>query len=339
MNWLKKGPELKLPKLRKPSSGGAGGAGLGIKPPAFVADFYYDLRDRRLLLPLALVLVAIAAVPFLLGGSDPELPPPPAGVGVTTTEPASGSLAVVEATPGLRDYKKRLGDRTPSDPFKPHYTGLPPGVKLETTSSSSSSGGSETLTVEDGSTTVEVETGDSGGSGSGSGGGGSTGGSGDGGSTGGSGDGGDSAQRLELVINAQIRRVETKPDGSEARGELEVRKKVPVLAKLPGKKTPVVTLMGANVRTQRLVFLVSREVKSIKGEFACITRANVCELLEVGLGTLLEFAYEPSGARYELKVTGVDAIPARKRNKAKGSRAPFNRAYSGIAWKDQNFSK
>jgi len=115
--------------------------------------------------------------------------------------------------------------------------------------------------------------------------------------------------------------------------------KLPVLAKLPGEKTPVVTFAGANVRTERLVFLVSHQVKSVKGEFACVTRADVCELLEVGLGTLLEFTYEPSGARYELKVTGVDAIPARKRGKAKGSRAARSRAYSGIAWIGQSFSK
>lgn len=327
MNWLKKGPELKLPKLRKPSLGGAGKAGSQIRPPAFVADLYYDLRDRRLLLPLALVLVAIAAVPFLLGGSDSELPPPAAGVGVTP-QSGSASLAVVEATPGLRDYKKRLGNRTSTNPFKQRHTGLPDSVKLESTSSSSSGGGSESVTIEDGSTTVEVETGTSGGSGGS-------------GSTGGSGSGGDDdSPPLELVINAQIRRVEIKPDGREVRGELEVRKNVPVLAKLPGEKTPVVTFAGANVQTQRLVFLVSHQVEAVKGEFGCITRADVCELLEVGIGTLLEFTYEPSGARYELKVTGVDAIRVRKRGKAKGSRAPRNpRAYSGIAWIGHNFSK
>ncbi len=47
-----KGPELKMPEP---------------KAPAFLADLYYDLRDRRLLPLLALVVVAIAATPFLLG--------------------------------------------------------------------------------------------------------------------------------------------------------------------------------------------------------------------------------------------------------------------------------
>ena len=322
MNWLKKGPELKMPKLRKPSLGGRGGSGPQIKPPAFLADLYYDLRDRRLLLPIALVLVAIAAVPFLLGGSgEPELPTP-TGVGAAKPQTASASLTVVEATPGLRDYRKRLDDRTATDPFKQRHTGLPESVQLESTSTSSTAGGgssSETVTIEGGSTGVEADPG-----------GGAPGGSSPGG---GSNDGG-GAQQYELVIDVQLRRTELKPDGTEVRGELETRKDVSVLTQLPGKKTPVVTTFGANYETRRLAFLVSRDVSSIGGEFACLTRANdLCEVLEVGLGTLLEFVYEPSGARYELKVTTVDVVPARKkRAAASSSRVGFAQADPGLAW-------
>lgn len=316
MNWLKKGPELKLPKLRKPKLGGGGGKGSGIKPPAFLADLYYDLRDRRLLLPLALVIVAIAAVPLLLGDSEPveQLPPPVAGGGGEATERASASLAVVEAKPGLRDYRKRLGDRTATNPFKQRYTGLPDGAKVESTSVSSSTGG-EAVEIEE--ISGETVT--------------SPGGSGDGGS--------DATQPLELVIDAQVTRTEIKPDGGEERGELEVRKNVPVLAKLPGEKTPVITLMGANLRTERLVFLVSHEVAAINGDFACVTRAKVCEVLEVGLGMLLDYTYEPSGAHYEIKVTRVDVIPARKRRAAQSSRVGFAQAHAGMAWKVHSFSK
>jgi hypothetical protein len=92
--------------------------------------------------------------------------------------------------------------------------------------------------------------------------------------------------------------------------------------------------MGANLHTERLVFLVSHEVAAINGEFACVTRADVCELLEVDIGTLLDYTYEPSGAHYEVKVTRVDVIPARKRQAAQSSRVGFAQAQSG-----QNFSK
>ncbi len=310
MNWLKNGPELKMPKLRKPKLGDGGGKGIGIKPPAFLADLYYDLRDRRLLLPIALVIVAIAAVPFLLGDSEPvELPPVASGGGVEETESASASLAVVEARPGLRDYRKRLDSRTATNPFKQRYTSIPDDAKVESTSVSSSTGGSG-----EGSLEVEAVSGET--------------------VTSPGADGDDEASTpLEFVIDVQVRRTETKPDGSEERGELEVRKNVPILAQVPGEKTPVVTLMGANLRTERLVFLVSHEVAAISGEFACITRADVCELLEVRLGTLLDYTYEPSGAHYEIKVTGADAIPVRKRRTEQSSRVGFAQAPPGMAWK------
>jgi hypothetical protein len=335
MNWLKKGPELKMPKLRMPGLGGSGSKGAGITPPAFLADLYYDLRDRRLLLPIALVVVAIAAVPVLLGGSDPVEPPPVALESGEGTATASASLAVVEANPGLRDYRKRLHSRTATDPFEQRYTGVPKQAQLESTTSTSTGGGgagSEAVTIEESSTSVEVDTGGSGGSGGGSQGGASPGGS----------DGGDTARQYELVIDVQITRTETTAEGDEKRGEMEVRKDVPVLTQLPGKKTPVVTTAGANLETERLVFLVSHEVKAISGEFACITRGKICELLEVELGILVEYVYEPSGAHYEVKVTGVDVIPARKRRTGAGrsSRAAFAQAYPGMAaWIGQNFSK
>lgn len=314
MNWLKKGPELKMPKLRKPSLGGGKGKGSGVKPPAFLADLYYDLRDRRLLLPIALVVVAIAAVPFLLGDSEPVASPPAAVSPASQAgKSASASFAVVEATPGLRDYRKRLGRRTPANPFKQRYTGVPDGARVESTSVDSSTGGS--VEVEEISGETVTSPGDSGGEDAGP------------------------SQPLELVIDVQVRRVETKPDGNEERGELEVRKNAPVLAKLPGEKTPVITLMGANLRTERLVFLVSHEVEAINGEFSCVTRAEVCELLEVRVGTLLDYTYEPSGAHYEVKVTGVDVIPARKRRAPQSSRAGFIQAYPGRAWKSHSFSK
>ena len=43
-----------------------------LKVPPFLIDLYYDLRDRRLLPLVALVVVAIVAVPFLLGGGSEE---------------------------------------------------------------------------------------------------------------------------------------------------------------------------------------------------------------------------------------------------------------------------
>jgi hypothetical protein len=307
MKRLRKGPELKMPDLAV---------------PPFLADLYYDLRDRRLLPLVALVAVAIAAVPFLLGDPEEPLPAPMAAeeaAEAARLEVIDGStLTVVESKPGLRDYRKRLRGRTPTDPFEQRYTGLPGGVQLEssavssvsTTGGGSSSDEGSVAPVEEGGSAEPAAPPEDGGGGE------------------------DGSSRLyELVIDVQITRSETTADGREKTGKPEIRHGVPVLTQLPGKKTPVVTTMGANIQKERLVFLVSHEVKAIIGEFSCITRADVCELLEVAPGILLEYVYEPSGARYAIKVTDVDAVPARRGRGTRSSRAAFAQLHPGTAWK------
>jgi hypothetical protein len=304
-----KGPELKMPE---------------VKTPAFLNDLYYDLRDRHLLPLVALVIVAIAAVPFLLGG-DPEEPyVPESDSGLSALGSGKTSkLTVVEATPGLRDYRKRLADRSPTNPFKQRYTGLPESAQVQSSASASgteSSGGGAPIVTE--SSTVETtEVTESGGSGS------------SGGSAGtatGGGGGEGKAPKLEFVIDVQVSHSEKTAGGDEKMSPIEVRHDVPILAQLPGKKASVVTLLGANVQKERLVFLVSHAVKSISGEYSCITRGEICELLEVGEGILLEYVYEPTGARYAIKVTNAAVIPARKNRAARSSRAAFMLSHPGL---------
>ena len=93
-----------------------------LKAPAFLADLYYDLRDRRLLPLIALVLVAIVAVPILMGSDSESVAPPVGGGALEAPSAQTSSLTVVEATPGLRDYRKRLADRSPTNPFKQRYS-------------------------------------------------------------------------------------------------------------------------------------------------------------------------------------------------------------------------
>jgi hypothetical protein len=292
---MPKGPELKMPTL---------------KTPAVLNDLYYDLRDRRLLPLVGLVIVAIAAVPFLLGGDDEGVyvPPPGGGLSALGSEKTS-KLTVVEATPGLRDYRKRLSERSPTNPFKQRYTGLPESAQVQSSSEPATEGaGGGSLTVTESNKVETTEVPEGGGSGGAS-------------PEGGGGEG--SGQKLEFVIDVQISHSEKTADGEEKMSPIEVRHDVPILAQLPGKKASVVTLLGANLQKQRLVFLVSHAVKSISGEYSCITRGEICELLEVGEGILLEYVYEPTGVRYAIKVTNAAVIPARKNQAAQSSRAAF----------------
>lgn len=302
-----KGPELKMPEL---------------KVPDFFADLYYDLRDRRLLPLVALAVVAIAAVPFLLGGEveQPTLSAPGAAALGSPAEKTS-KLTVVEATPGLRDYRKRLRGRVATDPFKQLYTepadASASSSSAEGSSSSpSSSFSEESVTTE--STTVEVEPG-----GGSSHGGGSSNGS--GGNPPGSGQT-EGVRLFEFVLDVQIVHSETTADGGQKMSEPEIRHDVHSLTQLPGKKAPVVTAMSINLHTGKVVWLVSNDVQSLDGEFDCVARTpnGTCELLEVEPGFPLELVYGPDEVLYRVKVTNIDTVWAGKAGDQRSSRADFS---------------
>ena len=109
------GPELKMPEL---------------KVPPFLSDLYYDLRDRRLL-PLVGAgrssrssrCRSCSAAARRSRSRRPGLgrrSPRPRGADGRRSSPSS------RRRPGLRDYRKRLDGRTPTDPFKQRFTGAGP---------------------------------------------------------------------------------------------------------------------------------------------------------------------------------------------------------------------
>lgn len=287
MNWLKKGPELKLPKLRKPSLGGSGDAkGSRLKPPAFISDLYYDLRDRRLLPLIALVVVAIAAVPILLG-SDVEGPtlPPAAGTALESSTAKTSKLTVVEATPGLRDYKKRLKDRSPSDPFEQQYT-APAGGESSSEGASGSTGGStgESLSVEveeSGSEVVETTP-----------------------STGGSSDGGVEPESPGLHFFA------FRPDirfGVAGSDDLTFYKELPAGKVLP-EKNPVIAFVGVSDDGKRAAFEVSDEVAVVRGDGRCIGGNQNCSLLTLSAGQAVDLVTGRPGRDFRLKVERIHFV-------------------------------
>ena len=319
---MKKGPDLKLPK----------------SVPGPLADFYYDLRDRRLLPVLALVLVAIVATPILLGNKSEPVSVPPAATAAleAAAEEPTSQLTVVEATPGLRDYHKRLKDRSPSDPFVQQYTG-PQGGGGESGSGSSSGGSGESGSSSSTSfsesteaTSVEVEGGSGGGSGGGSSGGAGSGGG--GGSGGGSSGGatpnphGSGVRLYEFVLDVQISHAEPIAAGGQKMSEPQARHGVKTLAQLPGKKRPVVTVGGVNLHNGKVFFLVSDEVRSLDGEFACVTRApgGLCELLELEPGFPLEATYGAQEIAYRIKVTNIGTAWAGRPGDKKGQSGKGN---------------
>src|SRR6187402_1347654 len=299
MNKLK-GPDLKMPDL---------------KVPDFLSDLYYDLRDRRLLPLVAFVLVAIVAVPFLLSGGPSETGPPRVEPPVDDSVNAS-QLTVVKATPGIRDYRKRLQGRSAKDPFKgpeakPEASEATLGTKgdngfesSEVTSSSTSttttSGGTTTETTkttkdEDGVVTTETES--------------KTGSD----EPGSSGEGKPGEVTLyAFAIDVRIKKATTAPDGSTQSGDPETRSRVLSPAPLPGEKAQVVTYAGISPKNKNALFLVSDEVTSVFGEAKCLSGDKSCQLLEVEKGMPLTFIYGPAGARYKITVLKIFPVTAGK---------------------------
>lgn len=295
------GPELKMPKLK----------GGEMKVPPFLSDLYADLRDRRLLPLVGLILVAILATPILLGGSSEEPEPVPGPSAVASgSAPASQELTVVKAAPGLRNYKKRLAHRSPTNPFKQRFDG-PQGLKkaqlnaapatgstgADDPSSSSASGSGEAasgLGAEEATGTGPPP--ESGGA-----------------TTGGGKDSDDDglpegSTTFTLKVTLQITRIETKPDGSVDKKGPTLYKDVRAPAALPGEKTPVITYLGMGSKGHVPMFLVSNEVTAIYGEAECLAGAGTCQLLVLEEGFPITFVYGDNDVRYKINLIKADIV-------------------------------
>lgn len=277
------GPELKTPDLKN------------LKVPPFLSDLFYDLRDRRLLPLVGLILVAIVATPFLLGGSEEVEPAPESFGGSPGVSAPASKLTVVEAQPGLRDYRKRLAGRTPTDPFVQRFTG-PSGVGgLPTVDSTVESSSPSSDTPSPTSPAAPVETAPEpvpGGTAPPS-------------------DGGDVPGDLRLFtfgVDVKISSARTTADGKREKTEPEVRRGVVPPTALPSPKAQVVTYMGISPKTRKPLFLISDDVEAIFGEGKCISGSESCQLMEVDLQIPTTFVYEPTGTRFKINVLKVEPV-------------------------------
>jgi len=291
MKRFKKGPELKMPDLKM--------------PPA-LADLFYDLHDRRLLPLVALVVVAIVAVPFLLSDSSSSSLAPPATVAASPAHASADRAArftVTQVDPGLRVPRKRLAKRHAKDPFTQKFTqSLISSEAPAAESATSSTTVTETPTSSESSSTsptlvVPVESppptssAPSGGGGTGA---------------------GENVVTYTWAINVKISKTTTKPDGTKERSEPETREGIIPPATLPAKKTQVVAYIGVNPTTEKPLFLVGTEVTSVFGEAKCAAGTTTCQLLEMEPTFPETFALGEGGANYKINVLSVERVPVKK---------------------------
>jgi hypothetical protein len=295
-----KGPEIKLSEL---------------KMPTILVDLYWDLRDRHLLPLVALAVVAIIAVPFLLSGGSDKTPPTATELeAVDPTAEHAAAMAVLPANPGLRDYRKRLRNRSAADPFAQRYQdsgsdlagaqlgsgeeGAPSpssSVSSTSTSTSTSTGTSTTKATkttrsEGGVTTTETKT--------------------------------ETDTTIPPVqagaepdltiygwaIDLKLKSSETAPDGQSVTRRTVTRSGVVAPTPLPSKEVQAVTFMGVNPKTGNPLLIISDEVASVFGDGECLSGAQACQLLEVEVGIPTTFFYGPNGDSYKINITKVDIV-------------------------------
>ncbi len=288
MNMLKKGPELKLPD---------------VKVPDFLSDIYYDLRERHLLPLVGILLVAIVALPIILSsssGSDSTESSNETAIASTTAVPSS-KLVVAKAAPGLREYRRRLADKSPANPFEQQYAGSE-GQGSEASSSStgenatlSEAGSSATeSTSEPASTETANTTEPSQGS-----------------------DEPADGQHLQYYSFAiDVRIVPVSSEASVSKAEPSIRRNQPELTMLPSRKEPALTFMSVSKDEKRALMLVSDKVSGLFGDAICLVGAEHCQLLTLEQGVPETVVYGPQERTFRIELLKLHLLATDKLHKA-----------------------
>jgi hypothetical protein len=273
-----KGPDMKLPQVKIPKS---------------ATDLMSELRNRRLLPLVVVLMVAIVAVPIALSKSTS--PPSSSGQSPTASISAANAshLTVVPDAPGLRDYHRRLKDRHAKDPFTPP----------ETSSSQSSSTGAQSTDAEAStaeSSSAEVPSASE-----------STSANAENGST----TSGEAATvhlkttYFSHAIDVRIVNSTSAAESTASKSEPIVRHNVPVQTKLPGKKTPAIVFMGASEDGKKAIMLISSNVRAVAGPNRCVFgTADVCQLLALKPGAPETFVYGANGRTFRIQLLKIHLV-------------------------------
>jgi hypothetical protein len=291
MNMLKKGPDLKLPE---------------IKVPDFLLDLYYDLRERRLLPLVAILLVALVALPIVLssssGSSSEESSDALATPSVATP---TSSLVVAKAAPGLRDYRRRLANKVERDPFKQQYANPEGGSSVATSSASEGAPASEesaSTTVESTSTeTTSTSTGTTNTTGPSE-------------ENGGEPGGEEHLRYFSFAIDVRI--VPVTSGASTSKAQPSIRHNLPELTMLPSRKEPALTFMDVSKDEKKVLMLVSDKVTGLFGDGVCIVGSEHCQLLALEQGIPETVVYGPQQRTFRVELLKLRLLTTDKLHKA-----------------------
>jgi hypothetical protein len=317
MNWLKKGPDLKLSDLHVPN---------------FLYDLYYDLKERHLLPLVVLLLVAMVAAPiYFKKKSTPDDEPVTTAPAVATESDAStgATLTVAQSRPGLRDPHRRLKHAHALDPFaspaaassasaEPSGEGAAPGegepstpVASAPTETAASGGESSSPPSYEPLVPVEIHVPPTSSS------------SGHAETSGGESTGKAQPQYASEAIDVRIVSVPASSTDSgpkHPKPKAQVRRDLPELTMLPARATPAVTYMGVSKDGKKALLLVSSDVASIFGEAKCIVGSQSCQLLALEPQMPETFVYGPHERTYRIELLKISrTVSAKPRRAALGA--------------------
>ena len=310
MNFLKKGPDLKLSEL---------------KVPDFLYDLFYDLKERHLLPLVALLLVAMVAAPIYFKSSTKEEPETAATPGAaatgSATEAGQETLVVARSEPGLRDYRRRLKNYRALDPFASHGAGEEVSAPTSEVSSSSSTA-STSETSESSASSVEA-------------------------TVVGAESSGSTEGRIEYPSESETSGHETEPSTgtttvtktryasdtidvrivtvphssaeqkkTKAKPHAQVRRNLPELTMLPARATPAATYIGLTNDGKKALFVVSSDVVSLFGEGTCVIGSQTCQLIALEPGLPETFVYGPAERTYRIELLKIDTTLSSKPHRA-----------------------
>ena len=289
-----------------------------VQTPQLLTDLYRDLRDRRLLVPALVLVVALIAVPVALSSSSattaPPAPAPAATAGGSEAEVAT-SPAVLTEELGVTNYRKRLEQVEGNNPFEQQFS-LPEvtskvqesSVTAPVTTGATTSGGGSTSTSEP----TSVSSSSPGGTAS---------------APPSSEPSGDAPRLRMFVFQLDLRSGPRASEPQKARrdGDVPAQRDEAMLA-----------FAGITQDMKHALFLVADDVSSVDGDGRCVPGPNNCKLLRLKVGDEAKLTYAPESDRtYKLRLHGVDlapfdASPSNKRGKHKrgkrGSDAAFQLA-------------
>jgi hypothetical protein len=253
------------------------------KAQKFFGDVVYDLRSRGLLPVVILLVVAMLAVPMLIargGSSSSSGSLQPAAVTAETAPEAEH--AVVAYTPaGLRDYKSRLDDLSPKNPFRQAPTSSPSAAAASQLSSTAPGTGAETAS----STPV---------SGGGSTSGGDT-------TSGGSTGGGKKKHKTRYSYSVTVM-------AGDVDATLTPFRHIAAMTPLPSQTSSVLVYYGLNGDNKRALFLVSNKVDALNGPGSCVPAPDDCSLLSLAPGESEDLHYTKDGHTYRVVVAEIKRV-------------------------------